>query len=253
MSVSGRYPSDILGRLESVFKDWKPIEKNQLNEGEKSISLLPVPEAEKRGLLLVNHPAAVQAEIRMGHISVPRSHPDHLALKMANMILGGTFSSRLMDRVRVQKGLTYGVSSYFSTKKELGAFKIGLAVRNNRTGDALLEIQGVLEEFYEKGITEEELKKSRQLLKSQFISGTASPENFAHYLLYLKNQGVPYSYVEEYFGNMSQLHIEKVNEVIKTHLKPDKIKILILSKAKEVEFQLQDYQPFQIKSYKEYL
>ena len=253
LSISGRYPKDIVNSLELVFKDWKPMEENQLTKGRESISLLPVPEAKKRELLLVDHPAAVQAEIRMGHISVHRSHPDHLALKMASMILGGTFSSRLMDRVRVQKGLTYGVSSNFSTKKELGAFKIGLAVRNNRAGDALLEIQGVLEEFYEKGITEEELKKSRQLLKSQFISGTASPESFAHYLLYLKNQDIPYSDVEEYFDNMNKLNVERVNEAIKKHLKPDKIKILILSKAKEVEFQLQDYQPFQIKSYKEYL
>ena len=251
LNVSGRYPEDIMERLEQVFKDWKPV-TGQL-EKQKDISLLPVPEVKKTQLLLVDHPAAVQAEIRMGHISVPRSHPDYLALRMANVILGGTFSSRLMGRVRVQRGLTYGISSYFSSKKELGAFKIGLAVRNNRVGDALLEIQGVLEEFYEKGITEEEFKKSQQLLKSQFISGTASPENFAHYLMYLNNQGIPYSYVEEYFDNMNKLDIHIINAVIKKHLKPDKIKILVLSKAKEVEFQLQDYQPLQIKSYKEYL
>ena len=250
LNVSGRYPKDIMEKLEQVFRDWKPPE---VQTEKKVISLHPVPEVRKTELLLVDHPAAVQSEIRIGHMSVNRSHPDYLALRMANVILGGAFSSRLMERVRVQKGLTYGVYSHFSPKKELGAFKIGLAVRNNRVGDALLEIQGVLEEFHEQGITEEEFKKSEQLLKSQFISGTASPENFAHYLMYLNNQGVPYSYVEEYFDNMNSLNVQEVNSIIQKHLKPDKIRILILSKAKEVEFQLQDYHPVQVKNYKEYL
>ena len=250
LSVSGRYPEDIIEKLEKVFKNQAlslPAVKKQ------DILASTAPSAEKTELLLVNHPSALQSEVRIGHISVNRSHPDYLALKTANVVLGGAFSSRLMSRVRVQKGLTYGIYSFFFSQKELGAFKIGLAVRNNRVGEALLEIQGVLENFYQQGITSEELEKSKQLLRSQFISNTASSEDFAHYLMYLNNQGMAYSRADEYFHKISQLNLKEVNLAIKKHLQPDKIKILIVSKAEEVKFQLQDYQPFQLKDYKEYL
>ena len=158
-----------------------------------------------------------------------------------------------MNRIRVQKGLTYGISSRFSAKKELGAFKLGLAVRNEKVGSALLEIIGVLEDFYKNGLTKAELDKAKQLLKNQFITGVSSVDSFARYLMYLNSQNIPYSYAEEYFEKLSKLTLEQINTAITNHFHPNKIKVLILTNVEQVKSQLKDFEPVTIKSYKNFL
>ena len=251
LSVSGRYPEDIIQQLEKAFGHWKGAAVPVTDEQKPLDSATP--NLTKTELLIVDQASAVQSEIRMGHISLKRSHPDYLPLRTANVVLGGSFTSRLMSRIRTQKGLTYGISSYFSSKKELGAFKLGLAVRNEKVGSALLEIIGVLENFNQKGITEEELEKAKQLLKNQFITHVSTADSFAHYLMYLNSQGIPYSYAGRYFKELSLLDLDKVNMAIKQHLRPHQIKILVLTSAEEVKSQLKDFEPFVIKNYKSFL
>ena len=251
LSVSGRYSDNIIEQLEKVFGKWK--DNSEINKKADDISISAVPSVKKIEVLLVNHEAAVQSEIRIGHISLNRLHQDYLLVTAANTVLGGSFNSRLMKRIRVQKGLTYNIHSYFSAKKELGAFKLGLAVRNNKVGTALLEVIGVLEDFHKNGITEEELEKAKQLLKNKFITSVSTVDNFSRLLLYFNSQEIPYSYAEEYFEKLNALSLDKVNESIKKHLHPNKIKILILTHADKVKSQLKDFEPITIKDYKSFL
>ena len=62
-------------------------------------------------LLLVDRPGSVQSSLRMALPAVPRTHPDHAALQLANLIFGGYFSSRWVENIREDKGYTYGPHS----------------------------------------------------------------------------------------------------------------------------------------------
>ena len=57
-----------------------------------------------RRVIVVNKPDAVQTEVRVGHIGIPRNHPDYMAVNLAIRILGGEGSNRLApgaaDRAR---------------------------------------------------------------------------------------------------------------------------------------------------------
>ena len=251
LSVSGQYPDDIIDKLENFFGKWNSSFKK--DKTDKQLSVSAIPSVKKTEVLLVNNTAAIQSEIRMGYISLNRSHSDYLTTKVANVVLGGSFSSRLMNRIRVQKGLTYGISSYLSAKKELGSFKLGLAVRNDKVGNTLLEVVGVLENFHKNGITEEELEKAKQLLKNQFVVGVSTADSFSHYLMHLSSQNIPYSYAEEYFKKLSNLDLDTINIAIKKHLQPHRIKILILTHADHIRSQLKDFEPVIIKDYKNFL
>ena len=56
-------------------------------------------------------PASVQSSLRMALPAVPRTHPDHAALQLANLVFGGYFSSRWVENIREDKGYTYGPHS----------------------------------------------------------------------------------------------------------------------------------------------
>ena len=80
------------------------------------------PRASGLHILVVDMPDAVQTQIRVGRLGIPRNHPDFLPLTVTNYIFGGGFSSRLNKEIRVNRGLTYGASSGFATGLYAGSF-----------------------------------------------------------------------------------------------------------------------------------
>jgi zinc protease len=85
-----------------------------------------------RTVRIVNKPEATQAQIRMMCPAIPRNHPDWYALQIANTILGGGFTSRLVNSIRVEQGLTYSIGSFFVTARAAGAFEISTFTRNDQ-------------------------------------------------------------------------------------------------------------------------
>lgn len=93
-----------------------------------------------RRTVVVDKPGAPQTELRVGHVGVPRSHPDHLALVVMNAILGGLFSSRINLNLRERHAFTYGASSAFEWRRGSGPFVVSTAVKSEVTGRAMEEI-----------------------------------------------------------------------------------------------------------------
>jgi zinc protease len=73
---------------------------------------------------------SVQSSIRLGKLTVKKSHPDYVGLLLLNHILGGYFGSRLMKNIREEKGLTYGI--YSSINSHLNASLITIATDVNK-------------------------------------------------------------------------------------------------------------------------
>src|SRR2546425_613180 len=70
---------------------------------------------------------------RSGHFSCPgvrRNDPDFYAIVVANTILGGGFTSRLVNEIRVARGLAYDISSDFEMYRNAGVFVVATATRN---------------------------------------------------------------------------------------------------------------------------
>ncbi len=73
-----------------------------------------------------------QAHVYLGHLGIQRGHPDYFTLYTGNHILGGGgFTSRLVKEVRVERGLSYSVYSYFFPLYLPGPFTLGLQTRSD--------------------------------------------------------------------------------------------------------------------------
>jgi predicted Zn-dependent peptidase len=71
----------------------------------------PVPDVPHVPLLLVDRPGAVQSNLRLGGRAVRRTEEGYAAAQLANGIFGGSFSSRLTQNIREDKGYTYSPHS----------------------------------------------------------------------------------------------------------------------------------------------
>ena len=98
---------------------------------------------EKPGVFLVDK-SITQANIKVGFRGLKRPHPDYYPLSVASYIFGsGGFTSRLVAKVRSEKGLAYVVRSfvesnyyntgtvgfYLQTKVESGGLAIRLCLK----------------------------------------------------------------------------------------------------------------------------
>jgi zinc protease len=141
--ISGATTPDEAFRLaEQHFGAWKA-------EGEApKPEVPPIPERKPTHIYLVDNPGAVQSQIRVGQTSITRGDPRYHQARVYSQILGGDFSSRLNDVIRVQKGLTYGAGGGVAPGRFTGTFTAHTFTKTPTTAET---VQAVLEQVDQVG------------------------------------------------------------------------------------------------------
>ncbi|WP_412069523.1 M16 family metallopeptidase [Rubrivirga sp. IMCC43871] len=104
------------------------------------LSAVPIPaQVGPRAITFVDKPGAAQSVVRIGRVGAPRSTPDFYALEVLNTILGGSFTSRLNQNLREDKGYSYGARSVFEYRPVAGPFIAFADVQTDVTAPALTE------------------------------------------------------------------------------------------------------------------
>lgn len=240
LAVVGNYAPDILQKLETNFRSWKSRTVKPIG----TESLVPVSKLEMR---LVNKADLTQAQIRLGQEGIPRNHKDYQALRLANVILGQGFSSRLVDEVRDNLGLTYHISSELDSQLLAGSLEINTFTRNEKVGEALTKILAILDKFVKDGVEPAEVEAAKGNLIGNFGRSVETADKLAYNLLVLRAYGIPDSYLTEFEDSVDNIKVTEINRVIKTHLHPDKLKVLVLANQNQVMPQLSSFQPIDIK------
>jgi len=240
MAVVGRFNKDYEEKVTEAFKKWagKPIRDFSSPE------LKPI---QGREMKLVSKPGLQQAQIRIGEYGIRRADEDFLVLRLANVALGGEFGSRLNQHVRDDLGLTYSIYSYFDARADRGPFIISTFTKNETVGKTVDESLKVFTNFVENGITENELKASKEQMLGQFPRAIETADRLAYNVLILNYYGVPLSYLQDFNKNVEALTLEQVNAAIKKHLDPQNLRILVYADAKKVASQLEAYKPTIVK------
>lgn len=246
LAVVGDFSDDILQQLENHFGGWESRAADPVSVAEPK----PIKEM---SLELIDKGDLEQTQIRIGHIGIERKDPDFLTLRVANTILGGAFSSRLMRKVRVEKGLSYGINSSFDSRLKKGPFTISTFTRHEKVGEAIQTTLETVKIFRDQGVTEEEVKSAKALLKGIFPQALETAERLAENLLILRFYGISDDYLKSYLNKMESITKDQVNAAIRKHYSPDKLKITIYAPKQKVLGQLKDMGSVQIKSYTDFL
>lgn len=119
--------------LEASFGTWQPDAMTP--KGSRSFPAIPAPKGAR--IILVDRPGSPQSYIRGGVILPLKGRDDPIALRAANDILGGLFSSRLNMDIREDKSWAYGVNSGISDVEDRVSSQIVAPVQADRTGDSI--------------------------------------------------------------------------------------------------------------------
>ena len=161
-------------------------------------------------ILLVDKPDAVQTEIRVGRLGIPRSSADYIPLLVTNRIFGGGYNSRLSTEVRIRKGLTYGAYSNFDARREAGSFVAATATRTEATVEATRVIINLLDQMATGAVTPAEMDFARDYLAGVFPIQTETPEQVAGRILTVEQYGLAADYNDTYQQHILGISPEQV-------------------------------------------
>jgi zinc protease len=220
-------------RLDAAFARWQPPP----GAPRPAAAVRDAPQVQGRTVYLVDKPGSAQSIVRMGRIGVPRTTDDYYALEVLNTILGGSFTSRLNQNLREDKGYTYGASSSFGFRPLAGPFLAGAAVQTEVTGPALVEFMNELRAIREP-IPEEEVALARNFLASRFPADFQSVSQIAGQLGEIVLYDLPFDYYNDYVDRVLAVTRADVERVARQYIDPENIAIVVVGDRTLVEEQI---------------
>jgi len=167
-----------------------------------------------------------QTHITLGNQMIKRGHPDYVPLYVGNHILGGSgFSAILMDEVRQQRGLVYGIYSSINPMAAAGPFTLKLQTANHNKDEALALTLRLLDNFVEQGPTDEQLALAISDLTGSFALGTASNAALVGQLSNIGFYDLPLDYLAQFHHALGAVSKADIQRAFKRHLHPSKLVI----------------------------
>jgi zinc protease len=189
---------------------------------------------ESSRIYLIDRPTAVQSEIRIGHLGIPRSTADYFALSVMNALLGGVFNSRINLNLREKHGYTYGARSMFAFRRQAGPFVVSAPVRNEVTRESVTEVLSELRRIRTGDVETIELEDTKNYLMGSFPSTVQTANDIAGRLVDMELYDLPTDYFDRYretIGGVTKFDVERVAE---KYIDPEKVIIVIVGNASQI-------------------
>jgi predicted Zn-dependent peptidase len=186
-------------------------------------------------ILLFDRPGAPQAVLRAGHLGIARCDPEYDALLVVNQILGGQFASRLNEKLREERGLTYGVRSAFDARRQPGPFSINTTVAPDRLAEALEEIHHELEALTgSRPPSQSELDLARRSLIEGHPRHFETPAGIVNRLATLAVGGLPVDHDAGFVDRLEAIDLDALFAVAQRSVQPDSLVAVVVADAARV-------------------
>jgi len=175
-----------------------------------------------------------QANIVLGHGGISRDNPDFYPFTVMNYILGGGgFTSRLVEEIRIKRGLAYSVTSYFDAGKYPGAFQIVLQTKNSSAREAISIALQQMERIRKESVSEKELEGAMKYLIGSFPMRLDTQGKLASFITAVEYHGLGFDYASRYPALIQSVKKEDVLRVAQKYLFPEKSILVVVGNLKE--------------------
>jgi predicted Zn-dependent peptidase len=168
---------EITAAVDSSFGPWSAPAAPPL-----PVVVPPAPSGPWPKLVMVDRPDAPQAVIAAVRSGIAASDPAEPALWRVNDAIGGSFTSRLNQDLREQRGYTYGARSRYSVSRGPGQVVSWANVVTDKTGEALVALLEDLRRFAIDGMTADEVERTRSQARGELVGAFQSVESIAGHL-----------------------------------------------------------------------
>jgi zinc protease len=204
---------------------------------------VPPPGPVARSVVVIDKGDVTQTQVRIASTAMARATPEYFPALVANAVFGGGFTSRLVEAIRVNRGLSYGVRSRFAMSRAGGLFFIGSFTKVETTAELLQVAFDEAERFCADGPSQEELERAQSYLTGLFPLSLETHDQVAEKLADLRLYGVPPEEVTEYRQRVRAVSAEQCRDVARRHFPVDRGVVVAVGPAKQVAPSLERFGP----------
>ena len=171
-----------------------------------------------------------QAYIYFGSsFNAQTKNEDNYKAKVASFILGGSgFGSRLMEEIRVKRGLAYSAYASIGINKSYSSFTGYLQTKNESSDEAKELVISLVEEFVKNGVTQEELDAAKNFLSGSEPLRTETLAQRLNRAFILDFKELDQDYPKDELEKIQNLKLEDLNNYIKTHTELNNLTFFIV-------------------------
>ena len=199
-----------------AFGDWPGLDREPVFTASA--------EPEPPGRTVVEMADRRNLDVYLGHaVALRRDDPDFLATYAGVFALGGNFSSRLMQTVRDEQGLTYGIGAGLGAPsvRHDGHVQIQVTLSQENVARGVEATRAEVAGFVAEGISPDALAATQTTLAGRHLVGLATTSGVAARLLVNAERGFDVGYLDRYSDLVNALTVEDVDAAVRRHLRPD--------------------------------
>ena len=215
-AVAGQFdPQEVQKLAAELFANWKapvPYKRLLTPYRKNEVANLKIETPDKQNAMLI---AGMNTKMS-------DDDPDYAAAIVANYILGGSFSARLVTRIRHKEGLSYSVqSSLGAPAKDDGGTFIGLAMSApQNTPKAEDSFRDEIQKTLKEGFTAEEVSAAQKALLQERFVQRSQDGSMASLLVARERFDRTLKFDESMDAKIGALTVAQVNEALRRHVDP---------------------------------
>lgn len=215
--------AEAMAGLEKHFGAWKP-------DAVPAQAPTEPPQPTKR-VIVIDKKDAVQTEIRVGHLAIPRKHNDYEAVDQAVKILGGEGANRLQQVLRSQRQLTYGASADLDTYKMAGAVVAETDTQTANTAEALRIVVDEFSRLQRERVHDEELSGAQDYMVGHFPLTLEVPDAIATQVLNQLFYELPVDDLPKYPARVLRVTPDEIQRVARWFIRPAQLSVVLVGNA----------------------
>jgi zinc protease len=180
----------------------------------------------------IDIPGAGQASVNVVKSAIARNDPDYYPGVVAATVLGGGYSARLNQEIRIKRGLSYGASARMSTTRTTGSFRASAQTKNESAPEVLDLIHAEMAKLGTGAVGAEELKARKSVLVGSFGRDLATSGGLADILGDFALYGVPLDEVGRYTAKVEAVEAAQVQAFARRVLDPAQASVIVAGDAK---------------------
>ncbi len=180
----------------------------------------------------IDIPGAGQASVNVLKPAIARTDPDYYPGLVSATVLGGGYSARLNQEIRIKRGLSYGASARLSTARTTGSFRASAQTKNESAVQVLELINVELARLAAEPPGVAELTARKSILVGNYGRELATSSGLADILGNYALYGVPLDELGRYTGKVEAVTPGQVQSFAGRMLDPAQASVIVAGDGK---------------------
>lgn len=220
-------PTAAKSLAERGFGNWKPGSAPAAAEA-GSPPAYPAPR-----VIVVDMPGAGQAGVVVARPGIARRDPAFYPASVANTVLGGGFSSRLNQEIRIKRGLAYGAASSLSARRLPGSISARTQTKNPTAPETVAIMVAEMKRLGAEPVPAAELEPRKATLIGNFGRGIETTDGIADVLGDYVVENVPLTELKAFTASVSAVDPAAVQAAVAKLLDPAQASIIVVGDSKD--------------------